>query len=114
MFVTACAVPQPTSNEDYGVYPKNYREIVNRWTQDNLRYPKDTIDLEITAPEKYVASVARGPSVRRKYGYIVRLRFNAKHASYRGYVRRPAINLLIQDGKVVNSWEEGFGSFPGL
>ena len=98
--------PQEVATADYGAYPTNYRQIVDAWMRDTLYDPHSVVDLEIVPPSKYFLQAAPLMGGGRTFGYLVKVKLNAKNRMG-GYVGRKTMNLLIRDGKVVKSWEEG-------
>jgi hypothetical protein len=97
---------QETANADYGAYPQNYRAIVDEWMRDSLYDPHSVVDLEIKPPFKYFLQAAPLMGGGRTFGYLVQVKLNAKNRMG-GYVGRKTMNLLIRNGKLVKSWEEG-------
>ena len=74
--------------------------------RDTLYDPHSVVDLEIIPPSKYFLQAAPLTGGGRTFGYLVKVKLNAKNRMG-GYVGRKTMNLLIRDGRVVKSWEEG-------
>jgi hypothetical protein len=98
--------PQEVATANYGAYPTDLRQIVDRWMRDTLYDPHSVLDLEIGPPSKYVLQEAPLMGGGRTFGYLVQAKLNAKNRMG-GYTGRKTVNLIIRNGEVVKSWEEG-------
>jgi hypothetical protein len=85
------------SPEELGPFPDDYREIVKRWIDDNVRGISGIETLSISKPR---AGFADSVLTRRRFGWWT-------HASFRARDRigmptgRLAFSLLIRDGRVI-------------
>lgn len=99
-----CFVSKPTADEiakaDYGSYPHNYKEIVNKWIFINFFDPHSVQDLVITEPKEDHHSqwlIDGGGTI---FGYSVWFRLRAKNR-VGGYTGLSYYYLLIRNGEIV-------------
>jgi hypothetical protein len=95
-----CATP-PTQQEiasaDYGVYPKDYEEIIKSYMNGILKDPMSAQYTFLGAPQ--IAWTSFGG---RKFGYGTCVRINAKN-SFGGYTGNHLSYFLIRNGSVVTA-----------
>jgi len=100
--------PTPTqiATADYGQYPDDYKEIVNRWINNTFFDPYSVRDLTISTPEK---SYIQDPPLlggATSYGYLITVTCNAKNRMG-GYTGKKTSYLLIYNGMIMKQWGEG-------
>lgn len=83
----------------YGLYPENYKEIVNAWLEEELTDFKSAIVEFIGEPKP---AEMKGPKGAPLYGFKVEFRVNSRNAfgAYTGMQRHSA---LIRNGAVVKA-----------
>lgn len=95
-----CAIP-PTQQEiasaDYGLYPKDYEEIIKSYMNNILKDPMSAQYTFLGAPQ--IAWTAYGG---KKFGYGTCVRINAKN-SFGGYTGNQLSYFLIRNGSVVTA-----------
>ncbi len=93
-----CA-PRPTAEQlasaDYGAYPYNYQQVIDRYLAARLKDPASLQYEHIKGPTSiWVPSIASG-----KYGYGVCAYVNAKN-SFGGYTGWKIHFFLLRDGAI--------------
>lgn len=96
--LTACApTQQELANADYGLYPKNYEQIIKNNLNSTLKDP-DSAKIDFLGdPQKFYHF--------RKYGYATCINLNAKN-SYGGYSGYEKVYFFIRDNVVLHVIEE--------
>lgn len=88
------------NNADYGFYPTDYKEMVQRYIDDNFYDPYSVKDLEINQPVKYFVQEPPLLGGRRYFGYLVSFCCNAKN-QMGGYAGKTWKHLLARDGEFI-------------
>lgn len=99
--VAGCAsfTPEELASLDYGPYPDNYKDIVQRYIDAKLKDPASAVVEYRADPGKIWQ---KGSIISSKeYGWGVCLWINAKN-SYGGYVGRRPYAFLIRNGTIVH------------
>lgn len=97
---TLALTEEEARNADYGTYPSNYKEIVEKWFYLKLKDP-DSAKFEYTAePQKaYTRDAPITGGKPLTYGYVVYVSVNGKNSDG-NYVGWERYRLLIRDGAV--------------
>lgn len=84
---------------DFGIYPKNYQDIVKAYFAQRLKDPESARYTNFRAPAKDVQSDVS--TMQITYGYSTCVDINAKN-SYGGYVGARQYWLFIRNGQIID------------
>ena len=96
--------PAPRVAAKYGEMPTNYRDAIQKYFPEHLKYPDSIQYREITSPEPGYSTAVTGTFLMREtrtYGWTVKATINAKN-SRDSYVGFKTYTFLFRGEKIVD------------
>jgi hypothetical protein len=98
--VVAASAESPTPADSvYGVYPKDYKRIVNRWLETHLVDPTSAVVEWLGEPKPTEVPVKGSAPLR---GYLVEVKVNSRN-QFGAPTGKQKHRLLIRDGEVIKT-----------
>jgi len=91
----------PEANADYGIYPKDYENIIKSYYETRLKDPDSAKYSDFREPKRSY-KILNLKERRAQHGYAACVYINAKN-SYGGYTGNKLAWLFIRDNVVVES-----------